>query len=216
MAPLSRSPARIASVRIPSGSLGDTGAATGTAPCGRAQPSRPAMHSHHGVVLITDCSGASSLAWQGRLAVRSGLMPASRAFCALRWPMSNSHPGLGLRGRRPSWRRWTGCWLRRGPVRAGCWSWAARRESARQRLLDYLQQASGFRVGEPGDPGRQSPTGVATVHLPAGASTRLVAVRRSRQPQSVTLMPTGAEGGCGWQQRLRSLAVRRRATCGPA
>ena len=27
-------------------------------------------------------------------------MPASRAFCALRWPMSNSHPGLGLRGRR--------------------------------------------------------------------------------------------------------------------
>ena len=133
MAPLSRSPARIASVRIPSGSLGDTGAATGTAPCGRAQPSRPAMHSHHGVVLITDCSGASSLAWQGRLAVRSGLMPASRAFCALRWPMSNSHPGLGLRGRRPSWRRWTGCWLRRGPVRAGCWSWAARRESAIQR-----------------------------------------------------------------------------------
>ena len=27
-------------------------------------------------------------------------MPASRAFCALRWPMSNSHPGLGLRGTR--------------------------------------------------------------------------------------------------------------------
>src|SRR5260370_4190437 len=96
MAPLSRSLARIASVRIPSGSLGDTGAA----PCGRAQPSRPGMHSYHGVVLITDCSGAGSLAWRGRPAVRSGLMPASRAFCALRWPMSNSHPGLGLRGRR--------------------------------------------------------------------------------------------------------------------
>jgi len=27
-------------------------------------------------------------------------MPASRPFCAWRWPMSNSHPRLRLRGRR--------------------------------------------------------------------------------------------------------------------
>src|SRR5215471_9193317 len=45
-----RSSARIASVKVPSGSPGDTDAATGAAPYGRAQPSRPGMHPYHGGV----------------------------------------------------------------------------------------------------------------------------------------------------------------------
>src|SRR5262249_16959092 len=48
--PLSRSPARIASVGIPSPSPGDTDAVTGVTPCGRAQLSTPGMHLYHGVV----------------------------------------------------------------------------------------------------------------------------------------------------------------------
>ena len=160
MAPLSRSPTRIASVRIPSGSLGDTGAATGATPCGRAQPSRPGMHSYHGVVLITDCSGAGSLAWRGRLAVRSGLMPASRAFCALRWPMSNSHPGLGLRGRRTELAALDRLLAEARAGQSRVLVLGGEGGVGKIAWLDYLQeQASGFRVGEPGDPGRQSPTG---------------------------------------------------------
>ena len=74
--------------------------------------------------------------------------------------MSNSHPGLGLRGRRTELAA-----LDRllAEARAGQSRVLVLRGEAgvgKTALLDYLQeQASGFRVGEQGDPGRQAPTG---------------------------------------------------------
>src|SRR5215470_9013552 len=95
------------------------------------------MHSYHGVVVIAGCSGVGSLAWRGRVSGCEVRLDARHLVRSLRGGGRCPAVILGsdCAAGGPSWRRWTGCWLRCGPVRAGCWSCAARRESARPSWL---------------------------------------------------------------------------------
>src|SRR5262249_58375946 len=97
--------------------------------------------------------------------------------------MSNSHPGLGLRGRRTELAA-----LDRllAEARAGQSRVLVLRGEAgvgKTALLDYLQDQASGSVWENGEilPARRRPGG-ATVYLPAGASTRLRCARPSRAP----------------------------------